>query len=102
MTLMPPMTPAGSAIATSGAGSSSAATALPKIGQQARLSSVSGGTQALAYVAFGDSSVVATAANGVAIPPGTSFVVTPPSTATHFAVFSAAATAVAVTSGIGE
>lgn len=102
MTMMPPFTPAGCATATSGAGSSSAATALAKTNQQARLTNPSGGTQALAFVAFGSSSVAATAANGVAILPGESFVVTPPSEATHFAVFSAAATAVYVSSGIGE
>ena len=96
------MTPAGSTSATSGTGSSSAATALIKTKQQARLTSITGGTQAIAFVAFGDSNVQATVANGVAILPGDSFVVTPPDAATHFAVFSAAATQVYVTSGIGE
>ena len=101
MTLMAPFTPGASTSATSGAGSSSAATALPKVGQQARLTSPSGGTQALAFVEFGDSAVQATAAD-LPILPGDAFVVTPPAGATHFAVFSAAATQVYVTSGYGE
>lgn len=102
MSLMPPMTPAGTATATSGAGSSSAAVALPKADQQARVSCVANATPAAAFIAFGDSSVVATAANGVAVLTGQTFVVTPPSGATHFAVFAAAAQVVYVTSGVGE
>lgn len=102
MTMMPPFTPAGTATSTSGAGSSSAATALPKTNQQARLTCPALETAGVAFVAFGDSAVAATAANGVAILTGDSFVVTPPVGATHFAVFAAAATAVYVTSGIGE
>jgi|SRR5688572_4383914 len=102
MTMMPPFTPAGTATATSGVGVSSAAVALPKVNQQARLSCPSIAAPDVAFVAFGDSSIVATAVNGVAIITGDSFVVTPPSGATHFAVFGAAAIAVYVTSGIGE
>lgn len=103
MTMMPPMTPSGSATATS-SGAASAPVALPKTGQQCRLTNPAGGTQVVAYVAFGDNAIVATATNGVAIAPGNTFVVTPPSGVTHFSVIaaSAAATAIYVTSGIGE
>lgn len=101
MTLMAPFTPGGTASATSGAGASSAATALSKSGQQARIVSETGGSQAKAFIKFGDSSVVA-AATDTPILPGTTEVMTPPTAATHFAVFSAAATLVYVTSGIGE
>lgn len=99
---MPPMTPAGAATATSGAGSSSAAVALPKIGQQCRVSCLGNATPAVAYVAFGSSAIQATAANGVAVLTGESFMVTPPTSATHFAVFAAAAQTVYISSGVGE
>jgi hypothetical protein len=102
MTMMPPQTPAGTATATSGVGASSAAVLLPKAGQQARISCLAQAVASVAFVAFGDVNVVATASNGVAILTGDSFVVTPPSSATHFAVFAAAAQTVYVTSGIGE
>jgi hypothetical protein len=101
MTLMAPFTPGATANATSGAGSSSAATALTKAGQQALITSESGGTQAKAFIKFGDNAVQA-AATDTPILPGTTQILTPPSTATHFAVFSAAATLIYVTSGIGE
>lgn len=101
MTLMAPFTPGGTANATSGAGASSAATLLPKVGQQALVTSESGGTQAKAFIKFGDVSVVA-AATDTPILPGTAQVFTPPAAATHFAVFAAAATLVYVTSGYGE
>jgi hypothetical protein len=100
--MMPPMTPAGAATATSGAGSSSAAVALPKIGQQCRVSCLGNATPSVAYVAFGASSIVATATNGVAVLTGESFMVTPPTGATHFAVFAAAAQTVYISSGVGE
>lgn len=102
MTMMPPLTPAGTASAASTAGVSSAATLLPKVGQQARLSCLEIATPDVAFVAFGNASIVASAANGIAILTGDSFVVTPPSSATHFAVFSAVVATVYVTSGIGE
>lgn len=103
MSLMPPMTPSGSATATS-SGSASTAALLPKPGQQCRLTNPAGGTQVVAYVAFGNSAIAATATNGVAIAPGNTFVVTPPSDATHFSVIaaSAAATVIYVSTGIGE
>lgn len=101
MTMMPPFTPGPTASATSGAGSSSAAVSLPKIAQQALVTSPSGGTQTTAFINFGDSTVVA-AATDTPILPGTAQVFSPPSNATHFAVFAAAATVVYVTSGVGE
>jgi hypothetical protein len=99
---MPPMTPAGAATATSGAGSSSAAVALPKTGQQCRVSCLGNATPSVAYVAFGSSAIAATAINGVAVLTGESFMVTPPTSATHFAVFAAAAQTVYISSGVGE
>lgn len=103
MTMMPPFTPGATVSATSGAGASSAATAFgkPTGGQQVLVTSESGGTQAKAFIKFGDSGVVA-AATDTPILPGTSQIFTVPMSATHFAVFSAAATLVYVTSGIGE
>jgi hypothetical protein len=101
MTMMPPFTPGPTANATSGAGSSSTATALARTGQQVLITSESGGTQAKAFIKFGDSTVQA-AATDTPILPGTTQIFTPPSSATHFAVFSAAATLVYATSGIGE
>ena len=102
MTMMPPFTPAGTAEATNVAASSSAAVALPKVNQQARITCEALETPDVAFVSFGDSAVVAAAVSGVAILTGDSFVVTPPAGATHFAVISASAVTVHVTSGIGE
>lgn len=100
MSLMAPFTPGLTASATSAAGVSSAGVALTKAGQQCRLTNEAGGTQATAFVKFGDSAVVATAADLPILAPA-SFVVTPPSSATHFAVFSATITRVYATSGMG-
>lgn len=100
MSLMAPFTPGLTASATSGAASSSAATPLTKSGQQCRLTNPSGGTQVTAFVKFGDSAVQATVAD-LPILAGVAFVVTPPSSATHFAVFAATATQVFATSGMG-
>jgi hypothetical protein len=102
MSLMPPFTPGPTATATSGAGVSSAATALAKVNQQAMISVDTGGTNVRCFIEFGDSSVVADAVGGMALLPGERVLVTPPSAATHFAVFAATATVVYVTSGIGE
>lgn len=102
MTLMAPFTPGITTSASSQAGpASSAATLLPRTGQQALITSESGGTQAKAFIKFGDSSVVA-AATDTPILPGTAQVFTPPDAATHFAVFAATVTLVYVTSGVGE
>jgi len=102
MSLMPPFTP-GPTTSASSSGSASAATALPCVGQQARIVSASGGTQVLAFIKFGDSTVAATTSDTPIIP-GSDQIFTPPSVATHFSVIaaSASATTIRVTSGIGE
>lgn len=110
MSLMAPFTPTENASATSGAGTSSAATALPRpfviaaqrVGNgQLRLTSPTGGTQVVAFVKFGGAAVVATLTD-LPILPGESFVITPPGDATHFAVIAATATTVYATGGFGE
>ncbi len=102
MSLMPPFTPGLTASASS-SGSASAATSLGKISQQALITSAAGGTQVLAFIKFGDSAVAA-AVTDTPILPGSAQILTPPSTATHFSVIaaSASATTIYVTSGIGE
>lgn len=102
MTLMAPFTPGPTVNVASGAGVSSAATPLGKVGQQALVTSESGGTQAKAFIKFGDAAMTAADATNTPILPGTAQVFTPPAAATHFAVFSAAVTLVYVTSGFGE
>jgi hypothetical protein len=100
MTMMPPFTPGTTAKLTGI--TTTTAVALTKPGQQVLVTSPSGGTQALAFIKFGDSTVTATANTDVPILPGTTQIFTPPSTATHVAGVSAAATDLYFTSGIGE
>lgn len=100
MTMMPPFTP-GSTAKLAGV-TATARVALSRIGQQVLVTSPSGGTQALAFIKFGDAAVTATVDVDVPILPGTSQILTPPSSATHVAGLAATATDLYFTSGIGE
>lgn len=101
MTMMPPFTPGATVLLDDVTTSESIALGKPTGGQQVLITSPAGGTQALAFIKFGDSTVVATASD-TPILPGTSQIFTVPSSATHVAAFSGAATDIYVTSGYGE
>lgn len=102
MTMMPPFTP-GVTVALDGiTASASVALGAPVgKGQQVLVTNPAGGTQALAFIRFGDSAVVA-AATDTPILPGTRQIFTVPDSATHVAGFSGAATDLYFTSGYGE
>lgn len=104
MPSLEPFTP-GSSIAITVA-ATSAAVALPtKPGDQVRIASLSG--NAIAYIAFGISTVAVvaptgTASNGVPILPGSVEIFTVPPNATSIATIGTAANTLYVTAGDGQ
>lgn len=93
-----PFTPGESVVAATS--TSSAATALPKGGNQVRLLAVGGSD--IVYFRFGDSAQTVSATNGVRLMPGVVEIFTKPQAATHIALIASANTpGVYITCGEG-